>query len=322
MARPLRIEYPGAFYHITARGIEKGNIFYDDKDRQEFLKILEKNVIRYKILIYSYVLMKNHYHFLVETPESGLNKFMHTFNTQYTVYFNLKHNRVGHFFQGRYKSIIVDKESYLLELSRYIHLNPVRAGITIYPEDFIWSSYRSLIGLEKGQTWLVKDWLKRFFSRTDGTTEYKSFVYDGIKKRIESPLKEVYAQIILGDSTFTEKIKEKIKNLKSNNEVPSFRELMKNNKKDLNEIIKIVINYYGIKDENDIIKNNVKVRNLVIYLIRKYTDKNLKEIGEYFKLGYTAVSKIVRRVELNIERKEEIKTQIERLEGILANVKT
>ena len=126
MARPLRIEYPGAVYHVTGRGNERKAIFGDPLDRKTFLEILIQSQNIYSVRIFAYVLMDNHFHFLVETPLGNLGQFMRRFTITYTSYFNRSHNRVGHLFQGRYKSILVDKESYLSELSRYIHLNPIR----------------------------------------------------------------------------------------------------------------------------------------------------------------------------------------------------
>jgi REP element-mobilizing transposase RayT len=129
MARQLRIEYEGAFYHVTSRGNQREKIFWDDKDMEEFKRILKRTKERYGFLLHDYALMGNHYHFLMETPHANLKQIMQNINTSYTVYINKRHKRFGHLFQGRYKAFIVDKESYLLKLSRYIHLNPVRAWI-------------------------------------------------------------------------------------------------------------------------------------------------------------------------------------------------
>jgi len=126
MARPLRIEYPGAFYHVTCRGNERKQIFQDDADRHTFLDILDASLKTFKVSLHGYVLMDNHFHLIVETPEANLGKLMQRFNTAYTIYYNRRHNRNGHLYQGRYKAILIDADEYLLELSRYVHLNPVR----------------------------------------------------------------------------------------------------------------------------------------------------------------------------------------------------
>ena len=136
MARPLRIEYDGALYHITSRGNERKAIFRDDEDRVGFLEALQKVNERFNWICHAYCLMNNHYHLVVETPDGNLSKGMRQLNGVYTQYFNRKHHRVGHIFQGRYKSILIEKESYLLEVSRYVVLNPVRAKAVKKPEDW------------------------------------------------------------------------------------------------------------------------------------------------------------------------------------------
>lgn len=146
MGRPIRIEYPCALYHITSRGNEKRKIFASDEDRLKFLQIIEDYHDRYGILIHSYVLMDNHYHLILETPQGNLLKVMHGINSGYTGYFNRRYKRTGHLFQGRYKAILVDKDNYLIELTRYVHLNPVRAKAVERPEQYRWSSYCGYIG--------------------------------------------------------------------------------------------------------------------------------------------------------------------------------
>ena len=146
MARPLRLEYAGALYHITSRGDRREPIYEDDADRKMFMSLLEQVCKTYNWLCHAYCLMGNHYHLLVETPEANLSKGMRQLNGLYTQSYNRNHNRVGHVFQGRYKAILVEKQSYLLELARYIVLNPVRAQMVHVAGDWQWSSYRATIG--------------------------------------------------------------------------------------------------------------------------------------------------------------------------------
>src|SRR4030042_35639 len=146
MARPLRIEFPGALYHVTARGNARQDIFLDDDDRLLFCSVLERVVSRFHLLLHAYCLMNNHYHLLVETPEGNLSKGMRQINGVYTQQLNRRYNRVGHVLQGRYKAILVDKDNYLLELSRYVVLNPVRAGLVKQPSRWAWSSYHAMVG--------------------------------------------------------------------------------------------------------------------------------------------------------------------------------
>ncbi len=178
MARPLRINYPGAFYHITSRGNERKPVFKSNIDREKFLEYLESATLRYNAVIHAYCLLDNHYHFLLETPSGNLPQIMRHINGAYTTYFNIKRKRSGHLFQGRYKSILVDIDEYAKELSRYIHLNPVRAKIVEKPEEYKWSSFQDYIGLRKPYGWLARNFILGYFN--DNTLvaqkEYKNFV--------------------------------------------------------------------------------------------------------------------------------------------------
>ena len=146
MARPLRIEFPGALYHVTARGDRQEPIYEDDDDRKVFLDLLGKVIVEWNWVCQAYCMMGNHYHLLVETPDGNLAKGMRQLNGVYTQLSNRRHQRVGHLFQGRYKAILVDRDEYLLELGRYVVLNPVRARLVKRVEDWPWSSYRSMVG--------------------------------------------------------------------------------------------------------------------------------------------------------------------------------
>ena len=145
MSRPLRLEFPGALYHVTARGNARADIFLDDEDRDRFLLLLKDEIIQQGWRCYAWCLMDNHYHFLIETPEANLSRGMQRLNGRYTQSFNRIHQRVGHIFQGRYKAILVEKESHLLELCRYIVLNPVRAGMVDDVSQWQWSSYHDTL---------------------------------------------------------------------------------------------------------------------------------------------------------------------------------
>ena len=184
MARQLRIQFSGALYHITSRGNEKKDIFQRDDDRGKFLTYLKEAKERYRFLLYAYALMNNHYHLLIETPLANIAQIMHYINTSYTVYFNRKNRRYGHLFQGRYKAILVDKDNYLLELSRYIHLNPVRANLVTGPEDYRWSSYRDYIQVTDGESGLAEvESILGYFSSEAGIDkyEYRRFVEEGLE---------------------------------------------------------------------------------------------------------------------------------------------
>lgn len=204
MSRPLRLEFSGALYHITSRGNERKNIYQDEDDFKSFLQILNDVCQRYNWVIHAYCLMTNHYHLLVETPDANLSKGMRQLNGVFTQTINRRHRRVGHLFQGRYKSTLVDKDSYLLELSRYIVLNPVRAHMVEHPAEWAWSSYLATIGHSPAPEWLAIDALLLQFSKQRKTAikKYQQFVIQGNNLR---PWDELKHQIFLGDEQFVEK---------------------------------------------------------------------------------------------------------------------
>ena len=187
MARPLRIEFEGALYHLTGRGNARQRIFADDKDRAKFVQLLIESLQRYDVALHGYVLMRNHYHLIAETRRANLGRWMHWLTTAYTVYFNRRHRRVGHLFQGRYKSIVVEAEGYLLTLSRYLHLNPVRGRVLGKgnPAErrkrlrgWSWSSYPAYSGLAKGQPWLSQERVLGYMGDRKGERplSYRRFV--------------------------------------------------------------------------------------------------------------------------------------------------
>jgi len=167
MARPLRITFPGAFYHITSRGNARKVVFKSKRDREKFLEYLESATQRYDALIHAYCMMDNYFHLLLETPSANLPQIMRHINGAYTTYFNIKRKRSGHLFQGRYKSILVDIDEYAKELSRYIHLNPVRAGMVDKPEAYQWSSYPYYIGKKKAPEWLHRAFVLGYFGEKE-----------------------------------------------------------------------------------------------------------------------------------------------------------
>lgn len=307
MARPLRIEYSGAFYHIIQRGIEKREIFTTDSDRERFLSYLEELIIRYHVKIHTYCLMDNHYHLLIETPEANLIKAMHTLNTSYTVYFNRRSKRNGHLFQGRYKSILVQADEYLHHLSRYIHLNPVRANQVRDPGDYIWSSYRFFISEGKIPSWLTTDFILSYFDKDAKKAKrlYKDFVLKGIGEQQSIIEDNITAGCVLGNNDFVEWIRKTfIQHKQDDEEMPMLRQL------------KTGISPEEIKKkvENEI-KDKRLAKKLGIYLSRKHTDRKLKEMANIFgKIGDTGISQIYCRVERAREKDNSLDKIIRRLE--------
>ncbi len=202
MARPLRIEYPGALYHLTSRGDGREDIFLDDRDRERFLKILGQVCGRFGWAVHAYCLMTNHYHLLAETADANLARGMRQLNGVYTQAFNRAHDRVGHVFQGRYHAVLVQKESHLLELGRYVVLNPVRARLARRAEDWRWSSYRAVMGLAPAPAWLDGDGLLSAFGkrRDRARRAYARFVAEGVGA--DSPWQRLRHQVFLGDDAF------------------------------------------------------------------------------------------------------------------------
>ncbi len=220
MTRPLRIEYPGAVYHVTTRGNEKKPVFKDDPDRETFLRTLQHVCKRYNWLCHAYCLMDNHYHLLIETPDGNLSLGMRQLNGVYTQLFNNRHQRTGHLFQGRFKGILIQKDSYLLEVCRYVVLNPVRARMIERPERWKWSSYRATAGKETPHPCLTTDWILGQFSgkRAKAEKEYRQFVKWGIGAK---PIwTDVKGQIILGEDDFVDSLVDHLEKHKHVPEIP------------------------------------------------------------------------------------------------------
>jgi len=203
MARPLRVEYPGALYHVTCRGNARGKVFLVDPDRELFLQVLTQAVERFNWRCHAYCQMTNHYHLLVETVDPTLARGMRQLNGVYTQEFNRRHSRTGHVFQGRYKAILVERDVYLLELARYVVLNPVRAKMAPTARDWPWSSYRATAGTEVAPPLLTTDWILEQFgpSKKKAQAAYRRFVSAGQGVTVWENLR---GQIYLGSDEFIE----------------------------------------------------------------------------------------------------------------------
>ena len=278
MSRALRIEYSGAVYHLTSRGNARSNIYLSDADRIEFLKILSQACQRYNWRCYAWCLMNNHYHLVIETVEANLSRGMRHLNGVYTQTFNRTHKRVGHVFQGRYKAILVEKENYLLELIRYVLLNPVRADMTKTAGQYSWSSYRAMIGKTTAPDWLDKEWVLGHYGKrlTTAQKNFITFVREG-KKQL--PIwEQLRQQLYLGDEQFISQQQSK--------------QVLD---KDLSEVTKVQrqriskpISYYASKHKH---------RNEAIYAAYKNGMHTQKEIADYFEMHYSTASKIIKKFE-------------------------
>ncbi|QAA75866.1 MAG: hypothetical protein BIP78_0098 [Candidatus Bipolaricaulis sibiricus] len=219
MARPLRIEFAGAVYHVTARGNAQQDIFVDDTDRLKFLEVLGSVVQRFGWVCHAYCLLPNHYHLLVETPDANLSRGMRQLNGVYTQAFNRRHGRVGHVLQGRFKAIVVEKDSHLLEVARYVVLNPVRAGMVRHPRQWRWSSYRATAGEVAPPGILTTSWiLSQFDRRRDRAREaYRQFVRAGYDVTVWDELR---GGVLLGTDRFVEKMRPLLRDATALREVP------------------------------------------------------------------------------------------------------
>jgi REP element-mobilizing transposase RayT len=273
----LRIEFAGALYHVTSRGDGREDIYRGDEDRRRFLEVVGEVCERFDWVVHAYCLMDNHYHLLVETPNANLSKGMRQLNGVYTQAFNRSHGRVGHVLQGRYKAILVQKETCLLELARYIVLNPVRARMVRAAKDWPWSSYRATAGLGAGPGWLQTDWILSAFARRKGRAmqRYRAFVAEG--KDQPSPWEQLTNQVFLGSEHFVSELQARLEAGKDLSEIP-VRQRRAPPKP---------LEVYAARYD----------RNAAIAEAYASGGYSMKEIGDHFGLHYSYISRIIRRIE-------------------------
>ncbi len=322
MARPLRFEYKGALYHIHARGNERRKIFFTDADYQKFKDYIAGAIEKYHCLVHCYVLMGNHYHLLIETPEANISSVMHYISGSYATYINTKRGRNGHLFQGRYKSILVDKDSYLMELSRYIHLNPVRARMVEKPEEYAYSSYNSYITGEPGKI-VTTDLILGMLSvqRKEAQKAYRHYVENGIGKELKNPLDNAYCGIILGGEQFIKDVLRTIKEGYIERAEVSHRRALRN-VMGMEEIIEGVCRYFKVSREAVIKRQRGDIKNIAIYLIKRRSGATNKEIGALFGgVSYSAVSKTYQRMLERLRTDQELRKKMEKIDSSMSNVK-
>lgn len=312
MGRPLRINYPGAFYHVTSRGSERKSIYQTNRDYERFMGYLESATERYGAKIHCFCLMTNHYHLLLETPRGNLPSILHHINTGYTNYFNTKQRRSGHLFQGRYRAILVEKDLYALELSRYIHLNPVRAGIVRNPIQYPWSSYSSYCSEKNKWDWLQRGWILAQVSKTLGKARrgYRDYVQRGMTEQQEDPLKKAVASTVIGSEEFTEWVREKWIKQGVDREVPALRAMGR----------KPEISFIKGACEKVLRESSLESRRMALYLSHRISGLSLKEVGEHFGgISISAVSQNSLRQEKRFKDNPELLKTMERLkENILS----
>jgi REP element-mobilizing transposase RayT len=306
------------------RGNSKQEIFVTDGNRAAFLRALEDSSQIYDVKVVSYVLMSNHFHLIVQTNLANLSEFMKHFLVTYTVRFNKTQNRTGHLFQGRYKSLLVEEDEYLLPLSRYIHLNPVRAKVPEneetkyfrkYLRGYRWSSFPGYCSTRKRLKWIDYGWLlKAYFGgdNTRGRTRYRTFVYSGIDGQIENPFKNVVHQSILGTDEFVQWVKGEV-SLEPDREVPAIRRLRRSVAAE--QLLGVIASWYGIESK-EVLERRRKVagiRQVAMELCYRYCPMTQRDIGDLFEVDYSTVSQNRRRLKLRMESEKKLKAQFEGL---------
>ena len=329
MARALRIQFEGALYHVTSRGNEKREIVRDDSDRARFLETLELSLNTYQVLLYCYILMENHYHLLVETPHGNISEFMRHFNITYTSYYNKRHNRVGHLYQGRYKSILVDKDNYLTILSRYIHLNPIRVEQLIgtpakekerYLKQYPWSSLLGYINEGKKSPLIDYTLILSEYGgdNPDGRMSYWKQIRRDIADGLEVKSK-VVGKSVLGGDEFVKWVKNTFVTRAANRrEIPSLRGILRYRSKD--ELLKVISNETD-KTEREIIKEKGQLRQIAMELLFRYGGLKGVEIARLMDLDYSTVSKERKRLRESMEKDAELRRLVERIERKFVNSK-
>ncbi len=332
MARALRIQYPGAFYHVTCRGNERREIFLDDQDRQIFLEKLHLSLDTYNVSLLAYVCMSNHFHLLVNTPEGNLSEFMRHFNISYTVAFNQKHGRVGHLYQGRYKAFLIDADNYLLEVSRYIHLNPIRvATLSTETAKEKWnlllkhksSSLPGYLSVRKREDFVEYGTVLAYLGGNNlkGRQAYKEFIHLGIEQEMDSPLELGKGSGIIGGADFIEWIKENFLGKEmSKRELPALRELRKQFQP--GELIDIFSRLVG-KDKGEMCKRGKQSveRLMLMELLYRFCQINQPEIGNLMgNIDYSAVSRARKRLQTRLEQDQKLKRRFTRVSNQLSQM--
>ncbi len=298
MARPLRVPYAGGIYHVTARGNERKAIVRDDTDRARFVDTLGAMVDRYRVRCHAWVLMDNHYHLLLETPSPNLSQALRHLNGVYTQAFNRRHRRVGHLFQGRFKAIVVEKESYLLELCRYVVLNPVRAEVVKEPAAYPWSSYRATAGLAAAPAWLTVDWVLEQFGQRRGTaqTTYRQFVAEGIRQP-GRPWEQVVGQVYLGGEAFVRRVQRHGAPRVGDAEIP--RAQRQPCWLSPEAVLQRVAQAYGVGLQELVrpTRRPSEARQVALYGLRRWAGEALPAIARRMGVTYSAVSRRVSAVE-------------------------
>ena len=328
MARPLRTEYPGAIYHVTCRGNERKEIYRDNSDRKSFLDILTISQEIYNVEVFSYILMNNHFHILLKTPLGNLGEFMRQFNISYTSCFNRRHRRSGHLYQGRYKSMLIDSETYLSMVSRYIHLNPIRTKLMSkkagkekleYLIKYTWSSLPGFINKRKMEELINYEPILLDYGgvNSEGRKEYKKQIYSDITDGLELKDK-ILEGYVLGSEKFVEWLKKNILKNKHDRECPTLWKLQKYRARE--DIIDAIEKETG-KSVTSIREERGVARQIAMDLLFRLGGLKGREIGDMFDVDYSTVSVSRKRLRGRIQKEKDLKRLLFRIEVKLSKLK-
>ena len=315
MTRPLRIEYPGAWYHVMNRGRRGENVFADSNDYEAFIVLLQESAKMFDLRVSAFCLMSNHYHLLVQTPSGNLSRAMRHVNGVYTQRFNRRRNIDGQLFRGRYKSVLVQEDSHLLELLRYIHRNPVTAHICNTVGDYLWSSHQGYISSARKWDWLHKGTLLDMFSkeRNKAKRQYQSYVQCEDSEEVIDFFSKKNMASFFGSRDFVQWIKATYRQLQNHDEIPQSRGLAPT----IAEIKRAVCQGYAIEEkELEQTKRGWmnEPRNVAVYLARRRCGLRLEEIGQEFGIGkYSTVSSIVTRTEKQLIQDKQLRKRIDEI---------
>jgi REP element-mobilizing transposase RayT len=324
MARPLRVEYPGAFYHVINRANGRELIFIDQRDREKFLQYLEIATERFGPIVHTYCLMDNHYHLLVETPQPNLSMTMHWLNVSYATYFNRKRRRHGHLFQGRFKAILIDADAYLKQLSRYIHLNPVRAAMVTGPDLYQWSSYSAFIGKKKPAEFLETSWLLSNFGKSKKVAQknYRQFVEGVDINSLKNPSKQLRGGFILGDSDFVNWVKDTFLTVrKDEGEIPQLKKLKPRIAPEM--VVGQVAEAFGCGTEKILAKGlkRNRAREVAIYLARDVCGLSCKDMGAFFGgVSGALITIMYNRIAEETARDIRLRRKVEKIQKRIFNI--
>ena len=327
MTRPLRVEYSGAYYHIINRGNSGEKVLGWKRDKEKFLEYLSKAADRFSLTVHGYCILDNHYHLIVETALANVSAAVQWLGISYASWYNRKHGRQGHVFQGRFKSYLVDADEYLVTLSRYIHLNPVRARIVKKPGEYAWSSYKAYVEGQSVYEWLAMDQVLEVFGSRKKTAQrkYREFVEDIALDEVENPNKAAIAGFIIGGERFVEWVQETfLMERSAGKEITQLRRLKSRLKPPPDLIVRKVSGEFGCRQE-DILRRGRKgntARDVAIYIACRKSDFSNTKLGQYFGgISGAGITVQCKRLEGKMQKDKRLRKRVEMLIGKIAIVK-